>query len=171
MDWGQVFGVRVPVAELLVRGTVMYLFLYALFRVVIRRRVGAIGMADLLVLVIIADAAQNGMAGEYTTVTEAAVLVCTIVAWNHFFDWLGFRFPRLETWLQPPPLPVVHRGRILRRNMRLELISEQELLAKLREHGVQRVEDVERALIEPDGQVTVIPRAASGHPERGASRP
>jgi hypothetical protein len=47
MDWGQVFGVRVPVAELFVRGTVMYLFLYALFRVVIRRRVGAIGMADL----------------------------------------------------------------------------------------------------------------------------
>ena len=53
--------------------------------------------------------------------------------------------------------------------MRLELVSEQELLAKLREHGVERVEDVERALIEPDGQVTVIPRDASRRPGRGAS--
>ena len=169
MDWGKVFGLSVPLAELVVRGTVMYLFLYALFRVVIKRRVGAMGMGDLLVLVIIADAAQNGMAGEYTSVSDAVVLVGTIVAWNHFFDWIAFRFAGLERWLQPAPLPVVQRGRILWRNMRMELVSEAELLAKLREHGIERVEDVEQALIEPDGQVTVIPRPALRARGRDAS--
>jgi uncharacterized membrane protein YcaP (DUF421 family) len=169
MDWKSIFSLSVPFAELLVRGTAMYFFLYALFRVVIKRRVGAIGMADLLVLVIIADAAQNGMAGEYTSVTDAVILVSTIVGWNYFFDWLSFRFPAVERWLQPAPLLLVHRGRILWRNMRLELISESELRAKLREHGVERVEDVEKALIEPDGEVTVISRLESGASRRSGS--
>src|SRR5690242_12598936 len=111
MDWRSIFGLSVPLPELLVRGTAMYFFLYALFRVVIKRRIGAIGMADLLVLVIIADAAQNGMAGEYTSVTDAVILVSTIVAWNYFFDWLAFRFPSVERWLQPAPLVLVRHGR------------------------------------------------------------
>lgn len=161
MDWGKVFVPSVPLAELVVRGTVMYLFLYLLFRVVIKRRVGAMGIGDLLVLVIIADAAQNGMAGEYTSVTDAFVLVGTLVAWNQLFDWLAFRFPGLERWLQPAPLLLVHRGRILWRNMRLELISEEELRARLREHGVEKLAEVEKAMIEPDGQITVIRRRAS----------
>lgn len=171
MDWGKVFALSVPPTELLVRGTVMFLFLYVLFRVVIKRRVGAMGMGDLLVLVIIADAAQNGMAGEYTSITDAMVLVGTIVAWNHLFDWLGFRFPALEKWLQPAPLLVVQHGRILWRNMRLELLSEEELRAKLREHGIQEIAEVEKALIEPDGQVTVVGRARVSRPGSGASRP
>ena len=55
VDWGELFGLSVSPLELVVRGTVMYLFLFALFRVVIRRRIGAAGMADVRVLVIIAD--------------------------------------------------------------------------------------------------------------------
>ena len=74
----------------------MYLFLFLLFRVVVRRRVGAIGMADILILVIIADAAQNAMSGEYKSVTEGAILVGTIIFWNVAIDWLNFRVPALR---------------------------------------------------------------------------
>jgi uncharacterized membrane protein YcaP (DUF421 family) len=162
LDWAELFGLSLPLGELVVRASAMYLFLYLLFRVVIKRRVGAIGMADLLVLVIVADAAQNGMAGEYRSISDGFVVVGTIVGWNYLLDWLAYRFPRLEKWLQPPPLPLVERGRILWRNMRLELISEGELRAKLREHGVDQLSQVEKARIESDGQVTVIKRPASG---------
>ncbi len=82
MDWSELFGLSVSPMELVVRGTAMYWFLFALFRIVIRRRVGAVGMGDILVLVIIADAAQNGMSGEYRSVTEAFILVGTIIGWN-----------------------------------------------------------------------------------------
>ena len=156
MDWHSLFGFSVPPAELLIRGTVMYFFLWTLFRVVIKRRVGSIGMGDLLVLVIIADAAQNGMAGEYTSISDAMVLVGTIVGWNHFIDWLGFRVPWMQRLLEPPPLLVIHRGRLLPRNMREEFLTREELEAKLRENGVKRVEDVERAYVEPDGHISVI---------------
>lgn len=157
-DWRQLFSLSLPLGELLVRASVMYLFLYALFRIVIKRRVGAIGMADLLVLVIVADAAQNAMAGEYRSITDGIVVVGTIIAWNYLFDWLAYRFRWLERLLQPAPLLLVDRGRVLWRHLRLELISEEELRAKLREHGIERIEDVEKARIEPDGQVTVIRR-------------
>jgi uncharacterized membrane protein YcaP (DUF421 family) len=162
VDWAKLFGLSVPALELVVRGTAMYLFLFLLFRVVIKRRIGAIGMADLLVLVIIADAAQNAMAGEYTSITDGFILVGTIVAWNYLFDWLNFRFEFLQKILEPPPLPLIDRGRILWRNMRLELVSEQELRTKLRERGVKDLAEVEKAYMEPDGQVTVVKRRARG---------
>ena len=70
LDWGEIFGISTSPLELIIRGTVMYLFLFLLFRVAVRRRVGSVGMADILIMVIIADAAQNGMSGEYRSVTE-----------------------------------------------------------------------------------------------------
>ena len=160
IEWDKLFTLSVPFAELVVRGTAMYLFLWLLFRVVIKRRIGAIGMADLLVLVIIADAAQNGMAGTYTSITDAVVVVGTIVLWNLFLDWLAFHFPAVQHLLEPAPLVVVDRGRILWRNMRVELITRAELEAKLREHGVHDVAEVEKARVEPDGQISVLKRRA-----------
>ena len=162
VDWAELFGLSVPPLELIVRGTAMYFFLYALFRVVIKRRVGSIGMADMLVLVIVADAAQNGMAGEYRSVSDAFILVGTILAWNFLFDWANFRFAWLQRWLEPDPLLLIRDGRVLWRHLRLERVTEKELRAKLREHGVTDVAEVARAYMEPDGQVTVIKRQASG---------
>ncbi len=160
MNWSEIFGLSVPPLELVARGTVMYLFLFTMFRVVIKRRIGAVGMADLLVLVIIADAAQNGMAGEYRSVTEGILLVSTIIAWEVLIDFLMYRFRALERLLMPPPLLLIDRGRILWRNLRKELVSELELQAKLREHGVTDPRQVERAYLEPDGQFTVLKKKA-----------
>jgi uncharacterized membrane protein YcaP (DUF421 family) len=139
----------------------MYLFLFLMFRVVIKRRIGAVGMADILVLVIVADAAQNGMAGEYRTVTEGCILVGTIIGWDVFIDWLAFTFPRVQTVLEPPPLPLIQNGQILWRNLRKELVSELELMTKLREHGVEDPREVARAYMEPNGTVTVIKKSSS----------
>ena len=152
------FGISVSPWELIIRGSAMYLFLYLLFRVVIRRRVGSIGMADILILVIVADASQNGMSGEYRSVTEGAILVGTIIAWTQLIDWLNFRVPALRRWLEPPPLLLVENGRILRRNLRQEYVTEDELKSKLREQGVDDVREVARAHMESDGQVSVIKR-------------
>jgi uncharacterized membrane protein YcaP (DUF421 family) len=132
-----------------------------MFRVVIKRRIGAVGMADILVLVIVADAAQNGMAGEYRTVTEGCILVGTIIGWDVFIDWLAFTFPRVQTLLEPPPLLLIQNGQVLWRNLRKELVSELELMTKLREHGVEDPRAVERAYMEPNGEVTVIKKASS----------
>jgi len=156
MDWQEIFGFSVSPWEILVRGTAMYLGLFLLFRIIIRRRIGAVGMADVLILVIIADAAQNGLAGEYKSVTEGLLLVLVILGWNALIDWLTYKVPALQRVLEPPPLLLIDHGRLLHRNLRHEFISEDELKAKLREHGVTDPRQVAQAYMEADGQVTVI---------------
>ena len=156
LDWAEIFGLTVSPWEMVIRGTATYLFLFLLFRVVIRRRIGAIGVGDILLLVIVADAAQNGMAGEYRSVTDGAILVGTIIGWNMVIDWLNYQVPGLQSWLEPPPLLLVHHGRIQHRNLRQEFITEDELRSKLREKGVDDVGEVERAYMEGDGSVSVI---------------
>lgn len=158
LDWGQMFGLTVPPLELIIRGTAMYLFLFLVFRVVIRRRVGAVGMADILVVVIIADAAQNALSGEYKSVTDGAILVGTIIGWNVLIDWLNFRVPALRSWLEAPPLILVRDGRLIYRNLRHEFVTEDELKSKLRAKGVNDVSEVAQAYMESDGTVSVIKR-------------
>ena len=158
MDWGEIFGISVSPWELIIRGSAMYLFLFAVFRVIIGRRVGSVGMADILIIVIIADAAQNAMSGEYKTVTEGAIVVGTILAWNRIIDLLQFYVPALRHWLEVPPLLLVENGRILRRNLRQEYVTEDELKSKLREQGVEDLREVAKAYMESDGQVSVIKR-------------
>ena len=66
-----VFDIRVSLAELVLRGTLVYWLLFLIFRFFLRRDVGAVGIADILLLVIVADAAQNAMSGGYTTLRKA----------------------------------------------------------------------------------------------------
>jgi uncharacterized membrane protein YcaP (DUF421 family) len=157
-DWGRLFSFTAPPLEIFARGTAMYAFLFALFRFVIRREVGAVGIADLLILVIVADAAQNGMAGDTTSVADGMLLVATLIAWNVLFDWAAFRFPVFRRVAEPHPLKLVEGGRLLARNMRREFISEEELWSKLREAGVDSLDQVKVAYMESDGQISVIKR-------------
>ncbi|MCE9528073.1 MAG: hypothetical protein K8R36_18690 [Planctomycetales bacterium] len=109
-----------------------------------RRQTGSIGTADLLVLLLIADAAQNGMAGEYKSVTDGIILVATVVGWEYFLDWLGFRSPWFEKVIERSPLLLVRDGKIFSQNLRSELISEQDLLAHLRLKVVAGPEEVQQ---------------------------
>lgn len=158
VDWSELFSLTTPVAEIVVRGTAMYWFLFLLFRFVIRRDVGSVGIADILLLVIVADASQNAMAGEYTSVIDGMILVATLIAWNVMLDWLSFRFRAVRRFAEPRALPLVKDGKILVRNMRREFITDDELWAKLREEGVESIEEVRLVNLESDGAISVIKR-------------
>lgn len=169
IDWKAVFVPEVSLAEIFVRGTLVYLLLFFILRF-LRRQAGALGISDLLVVVLIADAAQNGMAGDYKSVTEGAALVGTIAAWDFFLDWLGYRFPALGRLLRPAPLALVEDGRVNRRNLRHELISMDELMSQLREQGVEDVAEVKLCHLEGDGHVSVIKKDSGGDGGGGAKK-
>lgn len=159
IDWAELFGLSVSPAELAVRGTAMYWFLFFIFRFAVRRDVGAVGIADVLVLVIVADAAQNAMAGEYQSISEGMVLVATLIGWNLVLDWLSFRFPVFRRFAEAAPIRLVQDGRMIKRNMRRELISDEELWSKLRQASVQTLDQVKEVYIEPDGEISVIKKS------------
>jgi uncharacterized membrane protein YcaP (DUF421 family) len=162
IDWSAVFGFTVSPLELFVRGTLTYFFLFLLFRFVVRRDTGTMGPSDLLVLVIIADASQNAMAGEYTSVPDGFVLIATIIGWSYALNFLSFRFPLVQRFTLPQPLCIVRDGVKQEAALRRELISDEELGEMLREHGIEDIAEVRRAYLEPDGQVTVIRRRRNG---------
>jgi uncharacterized membrane protein YcaP (DUF421 family) len=158
IDWVAIFQPSVGVLEVVVRGSIMYLALFAILRFIARRQSGRIGTADLLVIVLIADAAQNALGKDYQSVTEGIALVLTIVAWEYLLDWLSWRYPKLRGWLQAQPLKLVSGGHVLKENMRREMLSEEELQAALRHEGIADIRSVEDLYIEQSGQFSVIER-------------
>ena len=156
MDWAWLVDFKVPAWELILRGSAMYWLLFLFFRLVLRRDVGAVGVADVLLVVLIADASQNAMTGGYTSVAEGAVLVTTLIAWNLAIDWMAFRFPWADRLVEPPPLLVIRRGRVLHKNLRSEMINLEELRGHLRQHGIEKFEQVKSAWFESDGQFSFV---------------
>lgn len=155
IDWHALLVPSVNLGEIVLRGTVIYLFLFFALRI-LRREAGSIGISDLLVVVLIADAAQNAMSAEYHSLTEGLVLVLTILFWNFSLDALAYRFPRIRWLVRPPPLPLVRNGRLQRQNMRKQMITEDDLMSQLREHGVERPDEVKLCFLEGDGQISVV---------------
>jgi uncharacterized membrane protein YcaP (DUF421 family) len=158
IDWNAVFRPSTSIPEVILRGTLVYWFLFIVLRFA-RRSAGAIGISDLLVVVVIADAAQNAMGSKYESVTEGVVLVLTIIVWDLFFDWLAFQFPALRPILRPTALLLIKDGDVQWRNLRKEMISEDELLGELREQGVENVKDVKYSYMESDGHISVVQKS------------
>jgi uncharacterized membrane protein YcaP (DUF421 family) len=157
IDWHTLVVPTVSLAELFLRGSAVYLVIFAAMRF-LRRESGALSTADVLVVVLVADAAQNAMAAEYHSLTEGLVLVATIFGWNYFLDWLAFRFEGARRILQAGPLLLVQDGRIQAKNLRAEFLTKDDLAAMLREHGVGSPAQVRRCYLEADGRVSVIRR-------------
>ncbi|HQT30004.1 MAG TPA: DUF421 domain-containing protein [Thiobacillus sp.] len=155
MDWHALFVPTIDLWEIFLRGTIIYLFLFFLLRV-LRREGGQIGIADVLVVVLIADASQNAMASNYQSITEGIVLVSTIAFWDYLLDWLGYHSPLVQRLLRSPPLLLIKDGQIQRRNLRQEMISVDELMSQLREQGIDAVSKVKKCYLEGDGCVSVI---------------
>lgn len=153
--WRELFVPSAPIAEIIIRGSCSYLTIFMMLRVM-RRQTGSIGAADLLVLLLVADAAQNGMAGEYKSITEGIILVATIIGWEYFLDWLGFRSPWFEKIIERSPLLLIQDGKILRQNLDSELMTEQDLLAQLRLKGVNDPTQVRQCRLEGDGHISVL---------------
>ena len=99
-------------------------------------------ITDLIVVVLIADAAQNAMTSGYHSVPDGILLVATIIGWNYILDWLAFRYAWFGHLIYPSPLALIEKGRILRNHLREELISIDELMSQLREQGVDDVKRV-----------------------------
>ena len=158
VDWNSVFVPAIGLAEIVVRGSLMYLGLFVILRIMARRQAGHFGPADLLVIVLIADAAQNGLGKDYGSVTEGLALVLTIVAWEYLLDWISWRFPSTRPYLTPPSLTLIRDGRLIPRNLSKEMITEEELKSQLREQNVENYGDIKLATLEGDGRLSVLKR-------------
>lgn len=156
INWSGIFTPENALGELVVRATIMYFVIFVLLRLVLKRQAGGIGTTDVLVIVLLAEVAGNGFAAEYKSVVEGAVLVATILFWSYVLDWAAYQFPAVERMLRAPTLILVENGKILRKNMKAELVTMEELMAQLREKGIENCAQVKKACMEADGMISVV---------------
>lgn len=168
VDWQSVFVPSESLLEIIIRGSIMYLVMFALLRI-FRRQAGAVGIADLLVIVVIADAAQNGMAGESKSVTESILLILTIVLWDYLLDWLGDKSDFFKRLVEPKELLLIADGKLLRHNMHKEMISYDEVISQLRQQGVEQVSEVKKCYLESNGRFSVLTKDKDSDKQKGNS--
>lgn len=156
VDWQEIFTPTVPVLEIIIRGSIMYVVLFMLLRLTFKRIGNSITLGDVLMIALVAAASQNAIAREHHSVTDGFILVATIAFWSYFLDWLGHHWPTFQKFYHPPPLLLVKNGRLIHRNMRLELITEDELMAQLRRAGFDDLAEVMEVYMEGDGSITVV---------------
>lgn len=156
MDAASMFETSLPVLELVTRGSVIFLGLTLLLRVVGQREAGGLAVTDLLLIVLLVQAVAHAFAPESTSLTDALVLVLTLLFWSVALDALSYRFPWAGRLLRRSTKVIVEDGVPNRRAMHREFLSPDELETQLRLHGVEHISEVRRAYLEPNGMVSVF---------------
>lgn len=156
--WIEMLAPSVPVLEIFTRGTVVFLALVVALRVVGQREVGGLGMNDLLVVVLVVEAAGVGIRGESSSLGDSAILVATVLGWSVAVDALTYRWSWLARLVKASPKAIIRDGVFDRRVMHREFMTRDEVLSQLRLHGITEPEVVHRAYIEPNGMISVIRR-------------
>jgi len=156
-DWTAIFRPEAPLLELVVRGTVLFFGILVLLRIMPRRTGGELATMDLVFVVLIAGAGTLSL-GEYTSLADGMIVIATLMGWNYLVNALSFRIPLIERLVSAPPLQVVRDGKLLRRNMRREWLTEEELMGHLRELGIEDLSEVKAAYVEGEGHITAVRR-------------
>src|SRR3954452_11213099 len=129
-DWQRLFVPKMSILEILVRGTLIYLALCLLLRVVLKRQAGKVSLSDLLVVSIVAGVCRNPLVRDAYSVTDGMLVVATVLAWGFALDWLSYHVPLIHSLLHSPPVPLVRDGQVLPENLRRELMTESQLSGK-----------------------------------------
>ncbi|HSX61641.1 MAG TPA: YetF domain-containing protein [Tahibacter sp.] len=150
-----------PWWELLLRGSLVYLVLFALLRFSGKRQAGQMTPFDLLLLLIISNAVQNAMIGQDTSVLGGLIVAGVLVAWNNLLGWLTSRHRRIEALLDGRPEVLVHNGRVFEDVLARNRMSLEELQSALRREGCFDLNDVGFAVLETNGAVSVKRRTSA----------
>ena len=155
-DWHAILAFETPLFELLVRSSVLYFVLLLLVRLLPRRTGGELANMDLIFILLITEGAAHAM-GEYTSVADGLVTIATLVAWNWSINALSFHVPAIERLVAAAPLQIIRDGKLLRRNMRREYLTMEEIKANLHKEGLDDISQVKSAYVEGDGHITFVP--------------
>jgi uncharacterized membrane protein YcaP (DUF421 family) len=154
----QLFTPQSPLVEIFLRGTLVYLVLFTMLRFLVRRgSVASASMTDFLLLLLISNAVQNALIGDSNSITDGILLVAVVIFWSYTIDWLSLRSNSIRQFAYPRPVKLVENGKLLQKNMQNELITEEQLYSLLRQQGIEDINEVKEAQIEPNGQISIVP--------------
>lgn len=156
------WNLAVPWWELVVRGAAVYAFLLVILRISGKRQVGQLAPFDLVLLLVLSNAVQNSMNGGDNSLVGGLVSAATLIGLNYLVGLATFKSKRLEAILEGRPQVVIHDGKVFEDVMARAQLTHHELQAALRQAGCATSEDVQAAILENNGAISVIPRTRNG---------
>lgn len=157
----EMWNIAVPWWHLVIRAVVVYVFLLILLRLSGKRQIGQLSPFDLVLLLVLSNAVQNSMNAGDNSLVGGLISAFTLVLLNYGVGWLTFRSKRLESLIEGHPLVLIHQGKVMEKVLASVQITHHELNAALRHAGVTCVEEVRVAVLENNGDITVIPKSES----------
>ena len=135
---------------------VIYLFIIIAIRLFGKKELAQLSVFDLVFILLISNAVQNAMVGSDTSLIGGLLAAASLFVVNFIFKWVMYRFPKLGKTIQGHPLLLVYKGKLVEQNLRKIQLSYSELEEAIREHGVERVSDVDQAVFEVDGNISIL---------------
>jgi uncharacterized membrane protein YcaP (DUF421 family) len=144
--------------EFCIRGAAIYLFLLIVLRITGKRQVGQLAPFDLILLLVLSNSVQNAMIGNDTSIVGGCITAATLIGMNYFVGFLTYRSKWLEGLVEGRPIRLIHDGHIDERNLHKVRMTVHELNAALRAEGLGCVDDVQIAILENTGKISVVAR-------------
>jgi len=151
------WSLALPAWDIVLRTAVVYLVILLGLRLAGKREIGQMTVFDLVVLLLIANAVQNAMVGPDTSLSGGVLAAVVLLVLNSLVARLRLRWPALRRVVEGSPTVLVLRGEVITDHLRREGLDQETLEAALREHGLAELSDVEMAVLEIDGSISVVP--------------
>jgi len=146
--------------DLVLRAIFLFFFMFVLTRLIGRRELSSLEPFDLILLIVLGDAIQQGLTQDDYSVTGAVLVIGTFALLQVFTSYVSFRVPRLRPYLEGEPIIVVQDGEPIEKNLRRERVTIDEVAAEARKQQIESLDEVKWAVLETSGQMTFIKKAA-----------
>jgi len=145
--------------DLALRAVALFCFVYLLTRIIGRRELSSLEPFDLILLIVIGDAIQQGLTQDDYSVTGAVIVVGTFGVLQVFVSFLSYRFPKLRPVLDGEPIVIVQDGSPIERNLKRERLTVEEIMVEARQQQVASLDDIAWAVLETNGKLSIIPKS------------
>jgi uncharacterized membrane protein YcaP (DUF421 family) len=142
--------------DLVLRAVVVFAFILVLTRIIGKRELGSLQPFDLILLIVLGDALQQGLTQDDYSLTGAILVVGTIAVLQVFVSWISYRFPRSRPVLEGEPIVIVQDGKVIERNLERERLTVEEINEAARKQQIAHLAEVRWAVLETDGEISFI---------------
>jgi len=152
----------------------VYVFIVAALRLFGKKEIAQLSVVDLVFVLLISNAVQNAMVGPDTSLLGGLTAAATLFVLNFVLKWVIYRFSKVSNLVEGKTVMLIYNGVVDRDNLRRTKISMEELNEALREHGVRSTDEVNLAVLELDGNISVLSndyRSRSTQSKRRGKRP
>ena len=147
--------------DIVLRGVAIFVFLYVLMRAIGRRELSTLEPFDLILLIVLGDAVQQGLTQDDYSLTGAFLAIGTIAVMQLLVSYTNFRFPRLRPLLEGEPIVIVQDGKLIDRNMRRERLTPDDLMSAARQQNIASLDEIAWAVMETSGSISFIKKSGS----------